>query len=96
MAVTWERGHPFACAHDKPDQPASDEAEARAPRAAVFLDKDGTLVEDVPYNVDPALLRFTPRAVEALKLGRDAGYRLGVITNQSGLDRLQHGWGGTP
>ena len=23
-------------------------------RAAVFLDKDGTLIEDVPYNVDPA------------------------------------------
>ena len=30
---------------------------------AVFVDKDGTLVEDVPYNVDPARLRFTPAAL---------------------------------
>ena len=56
-------------------------------RPAIFLDKDGTLVEDVPYNVDPALLRFTPHAFEALRLWRDAGYRLVVVTNQSGLGR---------
>ena len=53
--------------------------------AAVFLDKDGTLVEDVPYNVDPALLRFTPNAVEALRLLAEAGYRLIVVSNQPGL-----------
>ena len=58
---------------------------ARGP--AIFLDKDGTLVEDVPYNVDPALLRFTPNAFAALRLWRDAGYRLVVVTNQSGLAR---------
>jgi D-inositol-3-phosphate glycosyltransferase len=56
-------------------------------RPAIFIDKDGTLVEDVPYNVDPSLLRFTPRAIRALRLWRDAGYRLVVITNQSGLGR---------
>ncbi|MBW8760365.1 MAG: HAD family hydrolase [Burkholderiales bacterium] len=56
-------------------------------RPAIFLDKDGTLVEDVPYNVDPALLRFTPHAFEALRLWRDAGYRLVVVTNQSGIAR---------
>ena len=66
---------------------------ARRPRApaplrpAVFIDKDGTLVEDVPYNVDPTLLRFTPHAIEGLRLWRDAGYRIVVITNQSGLGR---------
>ena len=61
---------------------------ASAPlRPAIFLDKDGTLVEDVPYNVDPSLLRFTPHAIEALRSWRDAGYRLVVITNQSGLGR---------
>ncbi|WP_119154899.1 D-glycero-alpha-D-manno-heptose-1,7-bisphosphate 7-phosphatase [Caldimonas tepidiphila] len=60
--------------------------EARGPgRPAIFLDKDGTLVEDVPYNVDPALLRFTPRAVEALRLLAGHGYALVVVTNQPGI-----------
>lgn len=52
---------------------------------AVFLDKDGTLIEDVPYNVDPALLRFTPNALPALRRLADAGYLLVIVTNQSGL-----------
>jgi histidinol-phosphate phosphatase family protein len=52
---------------------------------AVFLDKDGTLVEDVPYNVDPAKLRFTPNAVAGLKLLQAQGYRLIVVTNQPGI-----------
>ncbi|RPJ58873.1 MAG: HAD family hydrolase, partial [Acidobacteria bacterium] len=34
------------------------------PSPAVFLDKDGTLIHDVPYNVDPALICFTPGAAE--------------------------------
>ena len=60
---------------------------AARPVPAIFLDKDGTLVEDVPFNVDPARLRFTPHAIEALRLWRDAGWRLVVITNQPGLGR---------
>jgi histidinol-phosphate phosphatase family protein len=54
-------------------------------RPAVFLDKDGTLVENVPYNVDPAQLRFTPHAIEGLKLLAAFDYRLIVVTNQPGL-----------
>lgn len=61
---------------------------AEAPwRRAVFLDKDGTLVENVPYNVDPAKLRLTPQAIDGLKLLLDHGYLLFIITNQSGLAR---------
>jgi len=56
-------------------------------RRAVFLDKDGTLVEDVPYNVDPALLRYTPHALEGLQLLASHGYALVVVSNQSGLAR---------
>ena len=54
---------------------------------AVFLDKDGTLIEDVPYNVDPERIQLTRGAVEGLKLLHAAGYQLIVITNQSGVAR---------
>lgn len=54
-------------------------------RRAVFIDKDGTLVQDVPYNVDPALLRFTPNATEALRDLSAAGFLLVVVSNQPGV-----------
>ncbi len=54
---------------------------------AIFLDKDGTLIEDVPYNVDPALIRLYPDVPEALRRFRAAGYRLIVISNQAGVAR---------
>jgi histidinol-phosphate phosphatase family protein len=53
----------------------------------VFLDKDGTLIEDVPYNVDPARMRLMPGAAEGLRALHAAGYRLIVISNQSGVAR---------
>lgn len=52
---------------------------------AIFLDKDGTIVEDVPYNVDISRIRLFPGAIEALTRLHAAGYRLVVITNQSGV-----------
>jgi D,D-heptose 1,7-bisphosphate phosphatase len=58
-----------------------------APAPAVFLDKDGTLVVDVPYNVDPALVELMPDAGEALRRLSDAGYKLIVVSNQSGVAR---------
>jgi D-glycero-D-manno-heptose 1,7-bisphosphate phosphatase len=54
---------------------------------AIFLDKDGTLVDDVPYNVDPALVRLSWQAGPALQLLQARGYRLIVVTNQSGVAR---------
>jgi D,D-heptose 1,7-bisphosphate phosphatase len=56
-------------------------------RKAVFLDKDGTLIEDIPYNVDPQKIRLTPGAVEALSLLHENGYALIVVSNQSGVAR---------
>ena len=53
--------------------------------AAVLFDKDGTLLDDVPYNVDPALMRFAPGAAEALAILAAHGFRLFVISNQSGV-----------
>ena len=54
-------------------------------RRAVFIDKDGTLVEDVPFNVDPAHVRLLPGVVDGLQLLRDAGFRLFVVSNQAGV-----------
>ncbi|WP_347405375.1 HAD-IIIA family hydrolase [Micromonospora sp. WMMD980] len=53
----------------------------------MLLDRDGTLVEDVPYNGDPEKVRPVPGAREALDRLRAAGLRLAVVTNQSGLAR---------
>lgn len=52
---------------------------------AIFLDKDGTLVENVPHNVDPDLLVLAWQAGPALQLFRQLGYALIIISNQSGI-----------
>ncbi|KOP23177.1 HAD family hydrolase [Hapalosiphon sp. MRB220] len=54
---------------------------------AVFLDKDGTLVEDVPYNIKPDLIKLTQGAIAGLQLLQAWGYKLIVISNQSGVAR---------
>lgn len=54
---------------------------------AVFLDKDGTLIEDVPYNVNPDLIRMTVGTLEGVRELHRAGYKLIVISNQSGVAR---------
>lgn len=60
-------------------------SDGRPARSAVFLDKDGTLVENVPYNVDPARIEFTEGAFRGLARLADAGYALIVISNQPGV-----------
>ncbi len=62
-----------------------DLAQALPQRRAVFLDKDGTLLDDVPHNIDPARVRFTPHAMEGLRLLAAEGFVLVVVTNQPGL-----------
>ncbi len=54
---------------------------------AVLFDRDGTLIVDVPYNGDPARVEPVPGARAALDRLRGAGFRVGVVTNQSGLAR---------
>jgi D-glycero-D-manno-heptose 1,7-bisphosphate phosphatase len=58
-----------------------------AQRPAVFLDRDGTLIEHVSYLCDPALVRFLPGATEALKKLRRAGFAVVLVTNQSAIGR---------
>ena len=54
---------------------------------AVFLDRDGTVIEHVHYLVNPAEVRLVSECAEALKLARDAGYLLVVVSNQSVIGR---------
>ncbi|MET9765345.1 HAD family hydrolase [Streptomyces sp. NPDC006372] len=58
-----------------------------SPVKAVLFDRDGTLVEDVPYNADPDRVRPVEGAREALAVLRARGIRTGVVTNQSGVAR---------
>ena len=54
---------------------------------AVLLDRDGTLVHDVPYNADPARVVPVPGAAGALARLRAAGVPLALVSNQSGVAR---------
>lgn len=57
------------------------------PRAVVFLDKDGTIIEDLPYNVDPARIRLAPGSDAGLRRLGKSGFGVAVVTNQSGVAR---------
>jgi D,D-heptose 1,7-bisphosphate phosphatase len=52
---------------------------------AVFLDKDGTLIKDIPFNVDPQLITLSGNCVEGLKHLQEAGYLLVIVSNQAGV-----------
>lgn len=59
----------------------------QAPGRAIFLDRDGTLNEDLGYVHRPEDWRWLPGVPEALASFRAAGWRLVVVSNQSGLAR---------
>lgn len=52
---------------------------------AVFLDKDGTVIVNVPYNVDPNLMELMPGVGEGLQRLHAAGFQLVMISNQAGV-----------
>jgi D-glycero-D-manno-heptose 1,7-bisphosphate phosphatase len=56
-------------------------------RAAVFIDRDGTLTEEVGYVNHPSRLRLLPRSAEAIRRLNAAGMAAVVVTNQAGLAR---------
>jgi histidinol-phosphate phosphatase family protein len=53
--------------------------------SAIFLDKDGTLLDNVPYNTDPRLMRWAPGAEAGVRLLARMGVPLFVVSNQPGL-----------
>ena len=56
-----------------------------AVKKAIFLDKDGTLIPDIPYNVDTSLIHLSEHCVLGLMALQELGYIFVVITNQSGI-----------
>jgi len=54
---------------------------------ALLLDRDGTLIRDVGYPRDPALVELLPDVAEALREARAMGFRLIIVSNQSGVGR---------
>jgi D-glycero-D-manno-heptose 1,7-bisphosphate phosphatase len=58
-----------------------------AGRPAVFMDRDGTLTEEVGYVNHPSRLRLLPRSAEAVRRLNAAGIAAVVVTNQAGIAR---------
>jgi D-glycero-D-manno-heptose 1,7-bisphosphate phosphatase len=54
------------------------------PRRLALIDRDGTIIVDKVYLSDPDGIEFAPGAIDGLRLLRDAGFALVLITNQSG------------
>ncbi|MBI3650506.1 MAG: D-glycero-beta-D-manno-heptose 1,7-bisphosphate 7-phosphatase [Acidobacteria bacterium] len=62
-------------------------AASRKPQGAIFLDRDGTINEDIGYAAHPDELVIYPYAAEAIRRINEAGWKVIVITNQSGIAR---------
>lgn len=87
MALTSVLIPPLAVWHRLSGEVRHAGATRRPPVRAVLFDRDGTLVEDVPYNGDPEQVVPRPGAAEAVALARDHGLSVAVVTNQSGIGR---------
>jgi D-glycero-D-manno-heptose 1,7-bisphosphate phosphatase len=60
---------------------------ALTPRRAVFLDRDGTINEQVGYTNDPAQIQLIPGAAESVALLNTLGFLVIMVTNQSAIAR---------
>jgi rfaE bifunctional protein nucleotidyltransferase chain/domain len=58
---------------------------SRIVRGIVFLDRDGTLIRNVPYLHDPAKVELLTGVTQGLKRLQEAGFRLVIVTNQQGI-----------
>jgi HAD superfamily hydrolase (TIGR01662 family) len=85
-AAVWHRVRGELAHRSAAPAPPAGSAES-GPGLAVLFDRDGTLIDDVPYNGDPALVRPVSGALAALTRLRDRGVPVGVVSNQSGVGR---------
>ncbi len=78
----------FAASSGSVAQASSLEEEVQRMKAPEgFLDRDGTLMLEVGYCSKPADVHLIPGAASALRRLREAGYRIVIVTNQSGIGR---------
>lgn len=54
-------------------------------KKAIFVDKDGTLVVNIPFNADPKKIKLLPYSAKSLMDLRNEGFEIIVISNQSGI-----------
>lgn len=54
---------------------------------AAFFDRDGTIIKDVPYLSKIDQIEFIPFSIKLCKLLADKGYKIIIVTNQSGIAR---------
>jgi histidinol-phosphate phosphatase family protein len=80
-------GSPGYCSVVPVDDAATGPRSGTPAIRGVLFDRDGTLVHDVPYNGDPALVAPVVGARAVLDRLRAAGLPVGVVTNQSGIGR---------
>lgn len=64
---------------------AKTKTETRLQQKAVFVDRDGTINEEVEYLHEPEKFRLTPHAGAGLKKMQDLGYKIVVVTIQAGI-----------
>jgi D-glycero-D-manno-heptose 1,7-bisphosphate phosphatase len=54
---------------------------------AIFLDRDGTIIKNIPYLNDPEKIEFLPFVFDGLKILSSHGFSFFIVTNQSGVSR---------
>lgn len=64
------------------------------PGPILFVDRDGVLIEDRGYVGSAAETKLWPDAAEAVAAARARGYRVAIVTNQSGIARGLYDWAG--
>lgn len=62
-------------------------------RPALFLDRDGTLIQLVDYLSDPAEVVLIESAVSDIRRANEDGHAAVIVTNQSGIGRGYYDWG---
>ncbi len=67
-------------AHASPDR-----APGQGAGGLVLLDRDGTLIRNVPFLHDPTRVELVPGVIEGLRTLQDAGLRLAIVSNQQGI-----------